>query len=303
MARGRMLASTLGGSRKFSRLTTNDARLVYCLLLPHTDAYGRVEADPDYVKGTALSRVPITVGEVQAALEDMHLAGLIELYEVDGFQYAEFTDFADHNRTYPSREAQTTIPAPDGNTPERPARDDTDTPDAEPSQDSVKTKARPRPENVSTKRKRKENTEEDLKNPPTPLADEPTPDPQQVKATPLPPEVEKPDPPKPKKPPKKLTQHEFNPATTAHELPEQFDPDLFQDFCRMRHKIGAPMTLEALKQFIGKHKKHPKPVLDEMFRNAIVANWKDLYPLKNQPGDRPPAPPGTALDQYTERGL
>lgn len=97
---------------------------------------------------------------------------------------------------------------------------------------------------------------------------------------------------------RKPKDHEFNPSLLAEQLPEQFDRELFVDFCARRLEVGAPMTLLALKQFVTKHKHHPPDVLDEMFRAAIIGGWKDLYPPKDS---RAKPPPG--LDQYTERGL
>lgn len=91
--------------------------------------------------------------------------------------------------------------------------------------------------------------------------------------------------------------HEFNPAQVAEDLPENFDRELFQDFCQRRLEVGAPMTLLALKQFVSKHKPHPPDVLDEMFRAAIIGGWKDLYPPRGSKKS------SAALDQYTERGL
>lgn len=95
----------------------------------------------------------------------------------------------------------------------------------------------------------------------------------------------------------KSQDHEFDPATVT--LPPNFDRELFMAFCSSRAKKKRPMTAEALRLFIRKHKHHPKTTLDQMFQNAIVPGWLDLYPLK----DQDPAPNGTALDQYTERGL
>src|SRR5690554_6605542 len=71
---------------------------------------------------------------------------------------------------------------------------------------------------------------------------------------------------KPKKPKKEL-KHEFNPAEVSQDLPDNFDRELFQDFCARRLEVDAPMTLLALKQFITKHKRHPPEILDEMFRS------------------------------------
>ena len=79
---------------------------------------------------------------------------------------------------------------------------------------------------------------------------------------------------------RKQSEHEFNPAQAAQDLPPNFDRELFQDFCARRLEIGKPMTLLALKQFVTRHKDHEAPVLDEMFRRAIVAGWQDLYALK-----------------------
>ena len=87
--------------------------------------------------------------------------------------------------------------------------------------------------------------------------------------------------PQEKKKPKKARKrtHEFNPAEVAADLPDNFDRELFQDFCARRLEVDKPMTLLALKRFISGHKDQPQPVLDEMFRRAIVSGWQDLYPL------------------------
>lgn len=95
----------------------------------------------------------------------------------------------------------------------------------------------------------------------------------------------------------KKQEHEFNPAEVAQTLPENFDRELFQDFCARRLEKGEPMTLLALKQFITKHKHHPPEALDEMFRSAIIAGWKDLYSRDGK------TKPSSVLNQYTERGL
>lgn len=95
----------------------------------------------------------------------------------------------------------------------------------------------------------------------------------------------------------KKREHEFNPAEVV--LPPNFDRELFQDFCARRLEVNAPMTLLALKQFVTKHKHHSPEELDEMFRAAIIAGWKDLYARDG----KKPKRPDKALDQYTERGL
>lgn len=267
MARGRMLSSSLGGSRKFSRLTSNDARLIYCLLIAHTDAYGRVEADPDYVKGTVLSRVPVTSDEVQAALEEMRDVGLIDLYLVDNFQYAEIVGFTDHNRTYPSREAQTTIPAPDGNVPERPARDDADASNTNATQDPVVTESGPRRGKVPTKRNRKRNTE---------VEEEVS----QEQGAPS----QKPSPKNETKPSER--------DLAAVPLPDYVARDAWTDFVAHRHKLRKTLTERAVELILADLAKTPGDA-NEMLRRTVTNGWTGIFPLDKGSGS--PRSPNRAL--------
>lgn len=87
---------------------------------------------------------------------------------------------------------------------------------------------------------------------------------------------------KPEKPAGKKREptHEFDP--TSVPLPPNFDRERFMEFCENRLKAKSPMTELALRRFVKKHERHDKATLDQMFDNAIVAGWKDLWPLKNQ---------------------
>lgn len=123
MARGRMLSSTLGGSKKFAQLKTDTSRMIYMLLIPHTDAYGRVEADAVTLAGRVLTRLTTPIEEIEESLQDMERVGLIRLWEVDDDEYLEIVDFHEHNAVVLSREAQAIIPDVRGVLPpERPPR-------------------------------------------------------------------------------------------------------------------------------------------------------------------------------------
>lgn len=117
MARGRFVSNTLGGSRKFARLTGDFPRLLYVLLITHTDVNGRVDADPLWIRGQILTRIPADDDAINAALEEMHAVGLIHLYTANGAPYLEIVNFEEHNKVRADREAQATIPGPDGSTP------------------------------------------------------------------------------------------------------------------------------------------------------------------------------------------
>lgn len=100
MAKGRMLSRTLGASKKFSALTSDTYRLIYCLLLPHMDCKGRYSADPVEVNAYCLTRLGYEVSLINLALEDLARVALIELYIVDGKEYLQIVDFEKHNKPY-----------------------------------------------------------------------------------------------------------------------------------------------------------------------------------------------------------
>jgi len=123
MARGRFISASLGGSRKFARLASDTHRMIYMLLIPSADAYGRVDVDPVTLSGRVLTRLSISPDVVSAALADMHSVGLIHLYDVGEDHYAEITNFHEHNDIDLSREAQGEIPDARGVLPpEKPPR-------------------------------------------------------------------------------------------------------------------------------------------------------------------------------------
>lgn len=118
MARGRFISNSISGSKKFARLTAHDHRLMYMMLVPHADAEGRHDADPQILAGQVYTRLDFTAAQIEAGLRDMHDVGLIRLYAVGEEQYLEIVGFHEHNKVRrkddgsPDREAPSAIPAP-----------------------------------------------------------------------------------------------------------------------------------------------------------------------------------------------
>lgn len=110
MARGRMIAASLGESRKFAALPDGDTRMLYMLLVANADKAGRVEADPLYITRKILTRLPYGEEFVKHALDEMHAVGLIELYDADGIPCLEITKFEEHNTPH-HKEADSKLPS------------------------------------------------------------------------------------------------------------------------------------------------------------------------------------------------
>lgn len=129
MARGRFISNSISTSKKFSRLSKNDHRLMYLMLVPHVDAEGRHDADARILSGQVYTLLGLTLQQIEDGLADMHQVGLITLYSVKDDRYLEITDFHEHNKVRrdkdgnPSREAASSIPAPSAGTVAGPAPD------------------------------------------------------------------------------------------------------------------------------------------------------------------------------------
>lgn len=134
MAKRRMVSRRLTDSDKVSlALRHNDrARFVYVALLPFTDRAGRVNVNPNGLKGTIFEAFEYSVAEIEAALHDLARVGLITLYSTPKHTLlAEYVKFTEFNTPHP-KEAESDLPSsedasstrinPSGNLPEqRPA--------------------------------------------------------------------------------------------------------------------------------------------------------------------------------------
>lgn len=116
MARGRMISTTIGESRKFAALDNHLHRLIYLMVLPHVDKAGRFEADPIVIKSKCLMRLDVDSTTVQAWLNDGVSTGLLRVYEVNGLHYLEIVDFHKHNTPH-YKEPESEIPPPEAGTP------------------------------------------------------------------------------------------------------------------------------------------------------------------------------------------
>ena len=128
MAEGRMLSKRITRSFKVAGLSSDTVRMFYSWLIPYLDVEGRMEADKDMLKADIVPLLKhITTKKIVFMLKELHEAGLIVLYKVNGCQYLELVRFSDHQRNLrKDKERPSAIPAKteegrneDGPTPEK----------------------------------------------------------------------------------------------------------------------------------------------------------------------------------------
>jgi len=128
MARGRFLSKSLSVSKKFNQKLPGISgkrlefhQLLYTMLVPHTDDYGRMQGDPWTVRSLVLPHSKRTEKEYGDALKSLHDSGLISWYTVDEDLFIEITDFDEHQMGLHKRTSPK-IPGPSGNVPEIPGQ-------------------------------------------------------------------------------------------------------------------------------------------------------------------------------------
>lgn len=118
MARGRMIARTLGtSSKKFARLRDRHpqiglfAQALYPLLVANADDFGRMDGDAFAVKHAVWSTAPETEQQFSDALSALHEEGLILRYRDANGAYAQIVDF-DRHQVGLQKRTNSRFPAP-----------------------------------------------------------------------------------------------------------------------------------------------------------------------------------------------
>ena len=97
-----MISKSLSTSEKFAALSACDAELsefcqiLYLMLIPHSDDFGRLQGDPFTIKHQCLPASPRPVEDFQRALNLLHNAELVIWYQVSGKQFVQITNFDPH---------------------------------------------------------------------------------------------------------------------------------------------------------------------------------------------------------------
>jgi hypothetical protein len=114
VARIRSVKPEFWDDRKLARRTSRDARLLYIALWNLADEHGRLNGDPQWIKGQAFSYDDdLDAGAVAKLLEELcaPAVGAVIAYEDDGDPYLFLPKLARHQRLEPEK-VKSRLPAP-----------------------------------------------------------------------------------------------------------------------------------------------------------------------------------------------
>src|SRR5215831_13765216 len=99
MARARLLSKSLGCSRRFNALLESHnglaefAQLLYAMLIPHADDFGRLTGDPFSVRLMVMPASPRPVEDFADAIRALHDVDLVTVYEIANDLWIQINKF------------------------------------------------------------------------------------------------------------------------------------------------------------------------------------------------------------------
>ena len=102
MARARLISKSLGSSRRFHALLSAAGKLgefsqvLFVLIIPNTDDFGRMPGDAFTVKNVVLPSSPRSEADFERALDALQAVDLIDRYQVADVMYLQVRQFDEH---------------------------------------------------------------------------------------------------------------------------------------------------------------------------------------------------------------
>ena len=150
MARGRFISKSISLDAKIARLSSLAAQLLWTWMIPHIDVQGRFYGEATIVRSLVFPRQQVDTQEVEDYLDEMHKAGLLVRYQVDGEQYLYFPNFSKHQvGLRVDRESPSNIPPWSGEATPTKEQNRRATPEAVQSNDGATPEAVPHKSKVS----------------------------------------------------------------------------------------------------------------------------------------------------------
>lgn len=104
-----MIHRKISYSKQLSRVSLL-AKLLFTWMIPNTDDLGRMEGEPEIIKGMVLPYENFSNDEITKALKELHNEKLIIWYEVSGNKYIQFPNFHKYQVLRKDREHISDIP-------------------------------------------------------------------------------------------------------------------------------------------------------------------------------------------------
>lgn len=98
MNEGRMLRKRISRSRKFASLS-KDAKILFCMLIPHYDPHGKMNGSPHFIKGEVVPYIDeLTVPVIKKCLVEISQKTSVKWFQQDGLWWLHSTNDQEHQK-------------------------------------------------------------------------------------------------------------------------------------------------------------------------------------------------------------
>lgn len=126
MSRGRMILKTISMSERFANLSPN-AALLFTLLIPHYNSFGKMQAEAYTIKGTVCPKIPyFTLELITDCLHEISQKTNVKYFQHDGLWYLHAVEWDAHQELRKDRRGKDELPNWPGLKPDTPPGQPTD---------------------------------------------------------------------------------------------------------------------------------------------------------------------------------
>ena len=112
-SKGRMIRTDISRSQGVSQLSPESLSL-FCLLIPHFNAHGKMNGEPHFIKGEVCPLVEwLTVKKIERCLTEIGQTTNVKWFSHKGLRYLQSLNFSDHQELRPDRMADDSMPSYD----------------------------------------------------------------------------------------------------------------------------------------------------------------------------------------------
>ncbi len=107
---GRMLRKAISRSRAFASLSP-DAQVLFCLLIPHLNAYGKANGNTYYIKGEVVPMIErFDLSRISVCMQEISDKTRVKWFEIGGSRYIHALDWDDHQNMRSYRRGKDSLP-------------------------------------------------------------------------------------------------------------------------------------------------------------------------------------------------
>ena len=96
--KGRMISRKIRSSDKFASLS-KDSMILFCMVLPHLNSYGKLNGEPNFIKGECVPKIKFfTIKKISECMKEINQKTNMKYFKLNGLWYVHALSFSNHQK-------------------------------------------------------------------------------------------------------------------------------------------------------------------------------------------------------------